>query len=83
MYDFIILLYFGFIILLLKAEEFIQKSQSGKLSEQRFGKAQMVAKIVSETLRTMKLKIPDTQKSMQLYLANRETEFILFRPIKV
>lgn len=30
----------------------------------------------------MKTKIPEVQRSMQLYLANRETEFILFRPIK-
>lgn len=30
----------------------------------------------------MKVKIPEVQRSMQLYLANRETEFILFRPIK-
>lgn len=30
----------------------------------------------------IKFKLPAVQQSMQLYLANRETECILFRPIK-
>lgn len=51
--------------------------------QQEFGNAKFVADIVSETLKNMKTKVPEIQRSMQLYLANRETEFILFRPIKV
>ena len=30
----------------------------------------------------IKFKLPGVQQSMQLYLANRETESILFRPIR-
>lgn len=46
------------------------------------GSAESVAAIVSEALRLIKFKLPSIQQSMQLYLANRETECILFRPIK-
>jgi hypothetical protein len=35
--------------------------------------------IVSEDVRTLFLQVPVIQRKMQLYLANRETEFILFR----
>ncbi|XP_044261076.1 conserved oligomeric Golgi complex subunit 3 [Tribolium madens] len=52
------------------------------IPQQEFAKAKIIADIISETLKTMKLKVPEIQRSMQLYLANRETEFILFRPIK-
>ncbi|RZC32038.1 conserved oligomeric Golgi complex subunit 3 [Asbolus verrucosus] len=68
------------------AEQFLESFTEGenlqKLPQQGFGKAKFVADIMSEALKNMKLKIPDIQRSMQLYLANRETEFILFRPIK-
>lgn len=53
------------------------------LREQEFAKPQVVAGILSIAQRNIKTKIPEIQRSMQLYLANRETEFILFRPIKV
>ncbi|XP_015111966.1 conserved oligomeric Golgi complex subunit 3 [Diachasma alloeum] len=43
---------------------------------------QVVAQVVSEVLRLMKFQLPSIQQSMQLYLANRETESILFRPIR-
>lgn len=42
-----------------------------------------VSAIVQETSRNIKTKLPVIQRSMQLYLANRDTEFILYRPIKV
>lgn len=52
------------------------------VAKQDFGKATVVAQIVKDAQQNMKKKIPDVQRSLQLYLANRETEFILFRPIK-
>ena len=38
--------------------------------------------IINDAQKNLKLRIPEIQRSMQLYLANRETEFILFRPVK-
>ena len=38
--------------------------------------------MVTETIRRVKASVPAIQRKMQLYLANRETEFILFRPIR-
>ena len=38
--------------------------------------------VVTETIRRVKASVPAIQRKMQLYLANRETEFILFRPIR-
>ncbi|XP_067011172.1 conserved oligomeric Golgi complex subunit 3 [Anabrus simplex] len=52
------------------------------LAQQPFASADAVGKLVRETQRLIKTKLPTIQRSMQLYLANRETEFILFRPIK-
>lgn len=52
------------------------------IRQQSFGNPQEIAKIVSDAQRMIKFKLPTIQQSMQLYLANRETEFILFRPIK-
>lgn len=57
-------------------------NQELTVAGQDFGKAANVASIVKEAQKNMKSKIPDIQRSMQLYLANRETEFILFRPVK-
>jgi hypothetical protein len=53
------------------------------LAQQPFARADVIGKIVQETQRLIKNQLPIIQRSMQLYLANRETEFILFRPIKV
>jgi hypothetical protein len=39
--------------------------------------------MVSESQRNLRKFFPKVQRSMQLYLAHRETEFILFRPIRV
>ncbi|XP_011498696.1 PREDICTED: conserved oligomeric Golgi complex subunit 3 [Ceratosolen solmsi marchali] len=46
------------------------------------GTAEVVANVVNDSVRLIKFKLPIIQQSMQLYLANRETESILFRPIK-
>lgn len=58
-------------------------SESLSLKEQEFARAQNLANLIVQTVRNIKAKIPEIQKSMKLYLANKETEFILFRPIKV
>ncbi|XP_044746128.1 conserved oligomeric Golgi complex subunit 3 [Coccinella septempunctata] len=52
------------------------------LKDQPWAEPAEVSKLVSETQKNIKIKVPEIQKSMQLYLANRETEFILFRPIR-
>ncbi|KAJ8962991.1 hypothetical protein NQ314_005630, partial [Rhamnusium bicolor] len=57
-------------------------SQDLTVAGQDFGKPDVIAGVLSEAQKNMKIKIPEIQRSMQLYLANRETEFILFRPIK-
>ncbi|KAJ8933259.1 hypothetical protein NQ318_017797 [Aromia moschata] len=57
-------------------------NQDLTIAGQDFGKPTEVAAIVHEGQKNMKTKIPEVQRAMQLYLANRETEFILFRPIK-
>ncbi|XP_053994428.1 conserved oligomeric Golgi complex subunit 3 [Hylaeus volcanicus] len=46
------------------------------------GSPQDVATVISEVLRIIKFKCPEVQQLMQLYLSNKETEFILFRPVK-
>jgi hypothetical protein len=53
------------------------------LAQQPFAHADAIGHIVQETQRLIKSRLPSIHRSMQLYLANRETEFILFRPIKV
>lgn len=35
------------------------------------------------TYRVLKNKVPGTLQSMSLYLANKDTEFILFKPVRV
>lgn len=39
--------------------------------------------LVMDTYRVIKSKLPGTLQSMSLYLANRDTEFILFKPVRV
>ncbi|XP_072394183.1 conserved oligomeric Golgi complex subunit 3 [Diabrotica undecimpunctata] len=57
-------------------------AQKSPAPQKEYTKASHIASIVKEIQKNMKTKIPQIQRSMQLYLANRETEFILFRPVK-
>nr|CAG4651650.1 EOG090X02EM [Triops cancriformis] len=57
-------------------------ASEGLLKKEPFAKAENVGEYVSETQHLIRTKLPGVQRSMQLYLANRETEFILFRPVK-
>lgn len=59
----------------------IQKS-SGDKGKVRISPEQIAA-VLLETQRLIKANLAPLQRSMQLYLANKETEFILFRPIRV
>ncbi|XP_033215348.1 conserved oligomeric Golgi complex subunit 3 isoform X2 [Belonocnema kinseyi] len=68
--------------LLEKAKSCVQQENASPNQNQELGPAQDVSAAVSEALRSIKFKLPGLQQSMQLYLANRETECILFRPIK-
>lgn len=43
---------------------------------------QHISGIIQETQRLIKSKLAELQRSMQLYLSNKDTEFILFRPIR-
>uniref|UniRef100_A0A182N6H8 Conserved oligomeric Golgi complex subunit 3 n=1 Tax=Anopheles dirus TaxID=7168 RepID=A0A182N6H8_9DIPT len=47
-----------------------------------FAAPQQISSIIQECLRNVKSKLSGLQRSMQLYLANKDTEFILFRPIR-
>lgn len=40
------------------------------------------ADVVSTCLKNIRTHLPNIQRSMQLYLANRDTEFILFKPVR-
>ena len=48
-----------------------------------FNSVESVRKIVSEAYMLLKSKLPGVMESMALYLASKETEYILFKPIKV
>ena len=51
--------------------------------QQPFASPEKIHDVVTMTYRSLKAKFPETQKCMGLYLANRDTEYILFKPIKV
>lgn len=44
---------------------------------------QQVSSLIQESQRNIKSKLAAVQRAMQLYLSNKDTEFILFRPIRV
>lgn len=52
------------------------------LQNQPFASAEKVSALVNESNRAMKTHVLDVQQKMVLYLANRETEAILFRPVR-
>lgn len=68
------------IIKLLEKDK-LHDASSGQ-EQNALGSAKEVAAIVVDVLRIIKFNCPEIQQSMQLYLANKETEFILFKPVK-
>ncbi|CAH0724595.1 unnamed protein product, partial [Brenthis ino] len=66
--------------------EFIEKAQAFTpaelLKSQLWASPGKLAVAVKEAQKRIKTHLAPLQRSMQLYLANKETEFILFRPIR-
>ncbi|XP_013188759.2 conserved oligomeric Golgi complex subunit 3 [Amyelois transitella] len=65
---------------------FMEKAQAfnpiEQLKSQPWASPEEIAVVVKEAQRRIKAQLAPLQRSMQLYLANKETEFILFRPIR-
>ncbi|XP_019645031.1 PREDICTED: conserved oligomeric Golgi complex subunit 3-like [Branchiostoma belcheri] len=64
----------------------MNKEDSGpkvSLRQQPFAGAETVHELVTKTYKNIKGQLPAILKSMALYLANKDTEFILFKPIKM
>ncbi|XP_065358672.1 conserved oligomeric Golgi complex subunit 3 [Calliphora vicina] len=63
-----------------------QQSQQNKINytlrQSTWASPQQISSVIQETQRLIKSKLPILQRSMQLYLSNRDTEFIIFRPIR-
>lgn len=53
------------------------------LRQSSWASPQQISSIIQETQRLIKAKLAVLQRAMQLYLSNRDTEFIIFRPIRV
>lgn len=67
---------------------FIEKTKSvapgsNNLRLSPWASPQQISGMLQETHRQIKDKLPYIQRSMQLYLSNKDTEFILLRPIRV
>lgn len=52
------------------------------LRQQPWASPQHVSEVCQSSQRLVKAQLNGLQRSMQLYLSNRDTEFILFRPIR-
>ncbi|EDV33230.1 uncharacterized protein Dana_GF23417 [Drosophila ananassae] len=52
------------------------------LRQSPWASPQQISSIIQETQRLIKAKLSVLQRAMQLYLSNRDTEFIIFRPIR-
>ncbi|XP_066542163.1 conserved oligomeric Golgi complex subunit 3 [Hoplias malabaricus] len=60
----------------------IQGGPTYNLSQQPWAQPAKINDLVMSTYRVMKNKLPPTLQSMSLYLANKDTEFILFKPVR-
>ncbi|XP_048488996.1 conserved oligomeric Golgi complex subunit 3 [Plutella xylostella] len=65
---------------------FMEKANSFQplehLKHQPWASPEQIAAAVTEAQRRIRTHLAPLQRSMQLYLTNKETEFILFRPIR-
>lgn len=64
-----------------------QNQQGGKplnyvLRQTPWASPQQISGVIQESQRLIKSKLTGLQRAMLLYLANKDTEFILFRPIR-
>ncbi|KAG7171455.1 conserved oligomeric Golgi complex subunit 3-like [Homarus americanus] len=76
------------IMFLTKAEVILQMNQEETvkpimLKNQPFAVPEKVADVMSSCQKNIRTHLPNIQRSMQLYLANRDTEFILFKPVRI
>ncbi|XP_041975634.1 conserved oligomeric Golgi complex subunit 3 [Aricia agestis] len=66
--------------------EFMEKINTvppgAQLRSQQWATPEQLAVVVKEAQKRIKSNLAPLQRSMQLYLSNKETEFILFRPIR-
>nr|CAG4638302.1 EOG090X02EM [Cyclestheria hislopi] len=71
-------------VYLAKVETFTKANgnDSAALKLQPFAQPEAASNFTSESQKNLRSRLPVVQRSLQLYLANRETEFILFRPVK-
>lgn len=53
------------------------------VKQQEFAQPNSIKEKVQESLVKIKKDLPMFQQSMALYLANADTQFVLYRPIKV
>ncbi|XP_050975602.1 conserved oligomeric Golgi complex subunit 3 [Labeo rohita] len=60
----------------------VQGGPTYNLSQQPWAQPPKINDIVMATYRILKNKLPGTLQSMSLYLANKDTEFILFKPVR-
>ncbi|KAJ8255742.1 hypothetical protein COCON_G00196060 [Conger conger] len=60
----------------------IQGGPTYDLSKQPWAQPAKINDVVMATYRVMKTKLPGTMQRLSLYLANRDTEFILFKPVR-
>ncbi|KAK9968901.1 hypothetical protein ABG768_027123 [Culter alburnus] len=60
----------------------VQGGPTYNLSQQPWAQPAKINDLVMTTYRILKNKLPITLQSLSLYLANRDTEFILFKPVR-
>ncbi|CAG0894023.1 unnamed protein product [Cyprideis torosa] len=67
-----------------KADTFLsmEESQEAALPRQPYATPEALREVVGESTRVLKEKLPKLLSSLALYLANKDTEGILFRPIQ-
>ncbi|XP_067264898.1 conserved oligomeric Golgi complex subunit 3 [Chanodichthys erythropterus] len=60
----------------------VQGGPTYNLSQQPWAQPAKINDLVMTTYRILKNKLPITLQSLSLYLANKDTEFILFKPVR-
>lgn len=74
---------FFLISLLWKVHDHKSSGKSSCLQEEFFGNPENVQNVVRECVKKVKSTVPFLLNKMELYLANQDTQFILYKPIKV
>ena len=64
----------------------MKKEEAGakvSLRQQPFASPENLQNVVAQSWKTLKANKSKVQESMALYLANKDTEYILLKPVKV